>query len=298
MTGDKHKRQGKHKRGERGSIEEEENRKRLNMASEANAEIQDDETSEAQEPSNLELKEMLVDIKIELSNIARENSKFAKEIAALRNLIQEQKIELDGLKTSMKKTEKKNNALENELFAARSKIEEQDEEIAELYQLQDNLEQYTRKQFLEICGIPVGAYASTEDAVLKIANALDVTMSAEDINISHKVKSNGVGTILVKFQSHKAKNRLYKARTKLKNLRLTDIFTDVSTATRVAAGTGRIFINENLTSYRKDLLRKANDKRRDGLIISAWSSDGKIFVKTSPEGVPVRIYAKEDLENL
>ena len=73
----------------------------------------------------------------------------------------------------------------------------------------------------------------------------------------------------------------------------------MSTATRVAAGTGRVFINENLTSYRKDLLRKANDKRKDGLIISAWWTDGKIFVNlTSPEGAPVRIYAKEDLENL
>lgn len=298
MTGDKHKRQGKHKRGERGSVEEEENRKRLNMASEDNAELPDEVTNEAQEPSNLELKEMLVDIKIELSNIARENNKFAKEIAQFRNLIQEQKIELDSLKTSLKKTENKNIALENELFAARNKIDEQEEEIAELYQLQDNLEQYTRKQSLEICGIPAGAYASTEEAVLKIASALDVTMTAEDINISHQIKSNGAGTILVKFQSHKAKSRLYKARTKLKNLRLTDIFTDVSTATRVAAGTGRIFINENLTSYRKDLLRKANDKRKDGLIISAWSTDGKIFVKTSPEGAPVRIYAKEDLENL
>ena len=265
MTGNKHKRHGKHKRGERGSIEEE-NRKRLNMASEANAEIPDEETSEAQEPSNLELKEMLVDIKIELSNIARENNKFAKEIAELRNLIQEQKIELDGLKTSIKKTEKKSNALENELFAARNKIEEQEENIAELYQLQDNLEQYTRKQYLEICGIPAGAYASTEDAVLKIANALDVTMSAEDINISHKVKSNGVGTILVKFHSYKAKSRLYKARTKLKNVRLTDILTDESTATRVAAGTetsssmkslrptGKICFRKRTTSAEMDLL--------------------------------------------
>ena len=168
MTGDKHKRQGKHKRGERGSIEEEENRKRLNMASEANAEIPDEETSEAQEPSNLELKEMLVDIKIELSNIARENNKFAKEIAELRNLIQEQKIELDGLKTLIKKTEKKNNALEKELFAARNKIEEQEEKIAELYQLQDNLEQYTRKQSLEICGIPAGHMLQLKTRYLKL----------------------------------------------------------------------------------------------------------------------------------
>lgn len=301
MTGDKFKRQGKHKRGERGSIEEEENRKRLNMASEDNAELlelPDEDTNAVQEPSNLELKEMLVDIKIELTNIARENNKFAKEIAELRNLLQEQKTELDSLKTSIKKAENQNIVLEDELFTARNKINEQEEEIAELYQLQDNLEQYTRKQSLEICGIPAGAYASTEEAVLKIASALNVTMSAEDINISHKIKSKGAGTILVKFQSHKAKSRLYKARTKLKNLRLTDIFTSMSTATRVAAGTGRVFINENLTSYRKDLLRKANDKRKDGLIISAWSTDGKIFVKTSPEGAPVRIYAKEDLENL
>ena len=298
MTGDKNKRRGKHKRGERGSIEEEENRKRINMASEDNAELSDEETSEVQEPSNLELKEMLVDIKIELSNIARENKKFAKEIAELRKLIYDQKIELDSLKASIKETENKNTAMEAELFAARNKIDEQEDEIAELYRLQDNLEQYTRKQSLELCGIPASAYASTEGAVLKIASALDVPMSAEDINISHKIKSNGVGTILVKFQSHKAKSRLYKARTKLKNFRLTDIFPDVSTATRVAAGTGRIFINENLTSYRKDLLRKANDKRKDGLIISVWSMDGKIFVKTSPDGAPVRIYEKEDLENL
>ena len=103
-------------------------------------------------------------------------------------------------------------------------------------------------------------------------------MSAEDINISHTIKNNGAGTILVKFQSHKAKSRLHKARTKLKNLRLTDKFPDVSTATRVAAGTEHIFMNENITVYTKDLLRKANEKRKDGLIISAWSIDGK----TSP----------------
>ena len=73
-----------------------------------NAKFSDEESSEVKDPSNLELKEMLVDIKIELSNIERENNKFAKEIAELRNLIQEQKTEIDNLKTSIKKTENKN----------------------------------------------------------------------------------------------------------------------------------------------------------------------------------------------
>ena len=78
--------------------------------------------------------------------------------------------------------------------------------------IQDNLEQYTRKQFLESSGIPASAYASTEEAGLKIAGALDVALSAEDINISHKIKSDGAGTILLKLQSHRAKSRLYKAK--------------------------------------------------------------------------------------
>jgi len=111
MPGGKQKLRGKHKRGERGSVEEEENCKRLNMASEDNVEMSNEESSEVQEPSNLELKEMLVDIKIELSNIVRENNKFAKEIAELRNLIKEQTTELDSLKTSIMKAKKKTSPL-------------------------------------------------------------------------------------------------------------------------------------------------------------------------------------------
>ena len=68
---------------------------------------------------------------------------------------------------------------------------------------QDSLEQYTRKQSLEICGILASAYASSEVAVLKIASALDVTMPPQDVNISHRVKSHEICTVLVKFQSHK-----------------------------------------------------------------------------------------------
>ena len=60
----------------------------------------------------------------------------------------------------------------------------------------------------------------------------------------------------------------------------------------------RIYLNENLTSYRRGILKEANQKRKDGLVLSAWSMDGKIFVKTSPDGRPIRIYDKSDLENL
>ena len=115
-------------------------------------------------------------------------------------------------------------------------MKKREEEIAELYLLQDNFDQYTRKQALEICGIPDSAYSSTEEAVLKLAETLDVPLSLGHKNIYHTIKRKGVGTILVKFQNHKAKSRFYKARTKLKNIRLSDESPNASTATRVAAG--------------------------------------------------------------
>ena len=67
------------------------------MASEDSDPI-DEETNntEAEEPTRLELKEMLVDIKIELSNIVRENNKLANEMAGPRDTIQQQKLSRTG----------------------------------------------------------------------------------------------------------------------------------------------------------------------------------------------------------
>ena len=61
---------------------------------------------------------------------------------------------------------------------------------------------------------------------------------------------------------------------------------------------GRIFINENLTISRRKVLMKANQMRKDGLLVSCWTLDGKICIKTSPDGNPVRIYAEDDLKNI
>ena len=45
-------------------------------------------------------------------------------------------------------------------------------------------------------------------------------------------------------------------------------------------------------------MSRANEKRRDGELLSAWSMDGTVFVKTSSDGRPVKVIELEDLENL
>ena len=81
----------KHKRGERGSTDEElTTPKRANMAATADEEGTSKETEISEEPSNLELREMLVDIQITVNNILFENKKISNDVLELKATVQKQ----------------------------------------------------------------------------------------------------------------------------------------------------------------------------------------------------------------
>ena len=144
----------------------------------------------------------------------------------------------------------------------RRDLDEQLGEVDSLNEALDNLEKYTRKNSLEFYGIPENSYQSTKKTVLKLAAALDVQVAPSDIEISHKLKcKSGDNVIIAKFCSHKIKTKLYKQRTRLKNIKASDLFPGYAVA--AARFNDRLFINENLTSYRRGLVDSANRKRRD-----------------------------------
>lgn len=71
----------------------------------------------------------------------------------------------------------------------------------------DTLEQYTRKNSSEIHGIPENLYMSTQDAVIKVAETLNITIVLSEVEICHKLKCNeGPQPILIKFLSHQTKS--------------------------------------------------------------------------------------------
>ena len=286
------KRRGKHKRGERGSTEDDSNAaKKLNMGETECASDKDggegDEDSEfyetvpEQEPSLKVIKDMLLSVQTTLKDIQIENRKLASEVTDLKSSFGFQEQQLNSLKVSLSKVMKANDAMEVELQALRKKVNDQKSEMDELYESHDDLEQYPRKNSLEIHGVPENLYTSTEDVVIKLGEVLNVPIQSEDIDISHKLYSgkNKPKNIIVKFISHKKKTALYKKRIELKNVKITQLFPHSTTAAALASE--RLYINENLTSFRKDLMKEANQMKNDGLLVSVWSMDGKIYVKTS-----------------
>ena len=280
---------GKHKRGERGSLEEEDNvSKRCNMADSV-GEVPTAAATQP-EPNLIDIKEMLVEIQTTVATILRENQELKQEILELKSALNANQRE-----TNLTKAEKANDTLRNELNHTRMKLKYHIEEMNNLEEKYDDLEQYSRKNSLEILGVPEGAYTSTDEVVIRIGEAINVDIKPEDIEISHKLKRKTTKPVIVKFVSHKVKSLLYITRTKLKNVKTSDVFPSYAFASREDQ---RIFINENLTNYRRELFWKANKMKKDNMITSTWTMDGKIFVKTSPSGAPVRIYCVEDLDDL
>ena len=45
-------------------------------------------------------------------------------------------------------------------------------------------------------------------------------------------------------------------------------------------------------------MNRENEMRRNDELLSVWSMDGSIYIKTSPQGKPVRINELEDLDYL
>ena len=127
------------------------------------------------------MKSMLVDIQITVLSITLEHKQLKKELADLKTYIQMKDKELSELKILVDKTAKSNDALEKKLQVTTTSLEatqrdlnKQFEEVNRLNEALDNLEQYIRKNSLEFHGIPANSYQSTEEAVLKLAAALNV----------------------------------------------------------------------------------------------------------------------------
>lgn len=130
----------------------------------------------------------------------------------------------------------------------------------------DELEQYGRRNALRVSNEwPEVENENTDLLILSMANdQLGVQLEPTDISRSHRVGSSFAKKprpVLVKFTSYRARERVFRARTKLKN-----------------SGTN-IFINEDLTKTRGQLAYNARKLKKDKAILDTWTYDCRVFVK-------------------
>ena len=130
--------------------------------------------------------------------------------------------------------------------------------------------------------------------------AIGVEIQENDIEVSHRIgRKRGDKPVRARV-SHKVKLRIYKARTNLRAVSVQSLFPGFSSSV-VSETTDRpkgIYINENLTPYRKEMKGLAVEKRHDGKIYKVRTLNGKIFIKNTPTGNPRQMFSLEDVKEL
>lgn len=121
-----------------------------------------------------------------------------------------------------------------------AKCEELEQKVLKCQTVNDEQEQYSRRNCLRISGIPQQQDECTDTIVLNIAEKLNVDLKLEDIDRSHRVGPKAVYDIIVKFTSYRARKALISKRAALKQCR--------------DAVSRRVYINEDLTATRNRLL--------------------------------------------
>ena len=156
---------------------------------------------------------------------------------------------------------------------------------------------YTRRECLEVSGIPELQDENTDELVIKVGSLMGVVINKEDISVSHRIPKPSFSSvvagnlnnveaststtpkIIVKFVRRDTRDRFYAAR---KNLR--DKIT--GNLDLLMPLENKIYISENLTATNRELFKDCLKVKKDLKYRFTWTHYGRIFLRKD-SGSPV-----------
>ena len=226
------------------------------------------------------------------NKLLEENKALRDQYSELQKSLEFHIAKIETLATESESLKKEMKSLKRSLNEANEEREIMYEDLGTAINQLDDLEQYTRKHNLEIHGIPQTPDENIAERVIALGNALNVTIRNDDIDICHRLQTSKNPSrhkpIIVRFKSYRAKKELYGARKQLKGQNLNQVFN----------GGDFVYLNENLTRMRRQLFAEVWKRKKLEHWHSAWTIDGKIFVKLEAADYPIRIYNNEDLDRI
>lgn len=176
-------------------------------------------------------------------------------------------------------------SLKKQISTSETEINRQAEEmssihdnIEECYTLIDEVQQYSRRDCLEISGIPKLTNDDPKQLVTELSALTGVVIQDGDISTAHRLPDtkNNKNRIIVKFVKRDKKDELYSKRRQLVGKSTKDL---PSVFAVDQESKSRIYINESLTSYRRKLLGKINQFKKENGFKFLWTNNGKIMLK-------------------
>lgn len=174
-----------------------------------------------------------------------------------------------------------------------AQLKEKDAIIKDLQSRIADLEQYTRKNNIEIHGVSETRDEDVEEIVCNIGRAIGVNITEKDIEAAHRVPTRRKDTpqpIIVRFQSRKVKNQVM-AKRKVN-------ITNRQALNQENVSERNVVIYEQLSPFFKDLRWKAKQKAKEKDWKYVWPSGGKLWARKDENSREIRITCESDLTKI
>jgi len=148
-----------------------------------------------------------------------------------------------------------------------------------------DLQQYGRREMLEMNGIPSKPNEDTDSIVLDIAKSVELELSLYDIEISHRLSKKPNATIIVKFNNRRFRNEFY-SRVRHAEVKCSDIgFEGLD---------DRIYVNDSLCDHYRRLLQKCKETFRPAFKY-VWTRNGSVFIRQHDRSKVFKINSENDI---
>ena len=157
----------------------------------------------------------------------------------------------------------------------------------------DSLEQYGRRNNLEIVGVPYKEGENTNKIAMEVCKLIDVDITQDQISTFHRLQTKKRTNekiisppIIVRFISRDVRNKVLSNRKLIRSADMKKFCIN---------GIENLYVNENLTKFRKKLFRSAKHKAKSNGFRFYWTANGNVFVRRSEESTPILIKNENDL---
>ncbi|XP_039298036.1 uncharacterized protein LOC120354688 [Nilaparvata lugens] len=239
--------------------------------------------------SDINLKQFSSDI---VENLRKEitdlKTFFTSKLDDLQTKLESINTKTDTIKTQIDTLTQEHNSLKLNFNNLEKENLENKKHVQRLEKEIHDLQQYTRKDNVEIVGIPETHGENLLAVMDAVAKSLNVEFKKDDLSIIHRMPTaKGSTSIVAKFCSRQKKMQWITAARQKKGIKTTDVCDKLPPS--------NVYVNEHLSPYYKGLLGKAKNLKKDKKLAYVWVRDCKVFVKKTESSRTKRIMSDEDL---
>ena len=144
----------------------------------------------------------------------------------------------------------------------------------------DSIQQYSRRDCLEISGIPILTLDSPANLTQEMGQLIGVTIDKQDISIAHRLPDTKEkkDRFIVKFVRREKRDEFYKSRKHLGGKKASVLPSVACEMGKSIHQDSAMYINESLTQYRSELFGRVNKFKKENKYKFLWTNNCKIYL--------------------